>query len=77
MTNGQTHATGSITSVRQIVHDPMHVGPILLGTIGLAVGYAATPINIIVGLALLIGAVFWWFSQKVTYTVAICTLRVD
>lgn len=73
MTNGQTHATSGITSVQEIVNDPMHVGPLLLGMFGCAVGGQGTAATTIVGLIILAGAVFWWVSQKVTYTVAIRT----
>lgn len=73
MTNGQTHATSGITSIQEIVHDPMHVGPILLGMFGCAVGSQGTVATTIMGLVILAGAVFWWVSQKVTYTVAIRT----
>lgn len=69
MTNGQTHAMSGITSVQEVTNEPMHGWPILLGAIGLVV--CAT--NVAMGIAILIGAVFWWYSQKATYTVTIRT----
>ncbi|QLG10997.1 QacE [Deinococcus sp. D7000] len=69
ITDGQTHAMSGITSVQEVTDEPMRGAPILLA----AVGLVACAASAIMGVALMMGAAFWWYGQKTTYTVAIRT----
>ena len=70
---GQTFALNNITSVRTLVEQPSRKGPIILGIVGILSMMTGEGALIMLGLALIAGAVFWWMSTKTEYYVALTT----
>lgn len=61
--DGQTYAMNGVTSVKTGRKNPSRTGPIILGIVGL-ISMGGGIGTIIVGLAMIGLAVYWWVNQK-------------
>lgn len=87
--NGQTYAMNAVTSVKQAINQPAHMGPLFLGLLGLivfALGFpqqagstaiASPSFNqisaMVFGAAIVAFSVFWGLQEKPDYIVVLST----
>lgn len=69
--SGATYAMNGVTSVKQLQTTPSKVGPVILAIIGAVVTFNADSGGKIIGILMLLAAIFWFKKIRPEYIVVL------